>query len=179
VWRVPDAIEDVEFDQILPAGDQKRQRLFGIEPGGSGGQWNKALEVAVGTGFGRDRLLDPARYLGPDKKRGSGVKALRHLHRTIRADSRQSGLAIGDRDFAAQLLDRADAIEVRALGERLQIECGGELAVHDRVTLCSDEPEIVTRSADHCRTSRAGGAAGGADAEFSTCSTATDGQARR
>jgi hypothetical protein len=78
---------------------------------------------------------------------------------------RQRGPAIGDRDFATQLFDRADAIEVRPVCKRLQIECGGKFAMI--VALSAEEPEVVTRSADRCRAIGAGRAVGGADAELS------------
>src|SRR5208282_2903738 len=160
--RVADPVENMEFDQILVAGDQERQRLFGIEAGSLGGLRNKALEVLERTDFGRDRDQGPARHFGPYEKRHPGIKALGHVHGPVRRDARQRGSAIRDRHFAAQLLDWAEAIEVWTARKGLQVERRSELAVHDRLALRADEPELVTQSLDRCGGIGAGVAAGGA-----------------
>jgi hypothetical protein len=56
---------------------------------------------------------------------------------------------------------------VRSICKRRQIECGGKLAVHNRLALRADEPEVVTGSADRSRAIGEGGAAGSAEAELS------------
>jgi hypothetical protein len=160
------------------ARDQERQRLVGIETRGRGSLRNKALEVLVGTDLRRDRPLDPARHFGPDEKWYANGETLGHIHCPVLCHVRQSGPAIGDRNFAAQLFDRAEAIEVRPICERRQIECGGKLAVHDRLALRADEPEVVTGSADRSWAVRAGGAAESANAKLSAYRTAADGEAR-
>src|SRR5208282_1435036 len=121
VRSVTDAVEDMEFCQVLAAGDQKRQRLFGVEAGGLGGLRNKTLEVFEGTDLGRDRDQGPSRHLGPYEKRHAGIETPGHVHRAVRRDAGQRGPAIRDRHFAAKLLDRAEAVEVWAARKGLQI----------------------------------------------------------
>ena len=80
--------------------------------------------------------------------------------------------------FARQLLERPETVEMLLAGQRAQIDCGGELAVHDGVALGADEPEIVPGSVDG-RDAVAGRLAGGAAGRQAAGCASADGDPRR
>jgi len=117
------------------------------------------------------------RYLCPYEKRHSGIETGGHVDRAVRRDASQRGTAVGDCQFAAQLLDRAEAIEMSAPGEGFQIESSRELTVHDRLALRADEPELITRAPSRCRAVGSSAAAGHADSKRPASPAAGDAQA--
>jgi hypothetical protein len=104
------------------------QRLLGIETGGFGRPRNKALQIFKRSDLGRDRRFGPARHFGPDKKWCADGEAPGHADRTVGCHARECGTAVGDRHFAAQLFERAEPIDMSAVGEGVQVECGCEFS---------------------------------------------------
>lgn len=119
-----------------------------VKPDQSCSFGNELLQVTVGSDLGWNSYWLPAWNFGPDEEWDTAFKAFGDSNRSVRPYSRKRRPAICDRDFAAQVFDWAETIQMRRTGQCAQIERSGKLSIHHCFPLRANEMQIIPMAHD-------------------------------